>query len=172
MFKNRDIRQTIQMKSDYSRRIYLLLKERKDFGERSFIVDDLMMRLEVPKSYKVYADFKRRVLEQAVIDINAYTDIEITYEEHKRLRKIHKITFNIKGNQEDLNSFIRNIRECYANEKLFKSNTRDCYIKCSKQGVLYYADESMATLDKESSLKAWKWMHENKKTLLCYGLYG
>ncbi|MDQ7083457.1 MAG: replication initiation protein [Sulfurovum sp.] len=45
-----DIRHLVQMKGQYSQRIYLLLKERFKFGVRKFNVEDLMTKLEVKRA--------------------------------------------------------------------------------------------------------------------------
>ena len=162
-----EIKHILPMKSSYSKRIYLLLKEYHKFGSRKFEVEELMSLLKVPKSLTGYGQFKQKVLERAEADINKFTDLTIKLIEKKQGRKIKWITFEIRKNEEDFKTFIRNIRECYPNEKLIKT-TEGKFIKCSTKGFLYYADESMANLDKETALKMWHWMHENRKSLLCY----
>ena len=172
-----DIRHIIQIQSEYSRRIYLFLKEIAKFGERKFDVENLMDTLQVPKSYKVYADFKRKVLHQAVKDINKYTDIEIKnigtskkplyFEEYKPMRKVETITFHFKKNLSDLKSFIEYIREMHTNEALYQSKDGRM-LKCSEKGLLYYADNALEWLSEEASLKTWEWLHENKPKLYIF----
>lgn len=172
-----DIRQIIQMQSEYSRRIYMLLKERAKFGTRSFKVDELMDTLEVPKSYKRYSQFKDKVLNQAVKDINKYTDLEIKnigtnkkpvfFEEEKIIRKVDTVTFHFKKNLGDLKSFIEYIRELHTNEALYHSRDGRL-IKCSKKGLLYYADKIDEWINEKDALKIWEWLHENKPKLFIF----
>ena len=162
-----NIEHLLPMRSSYSKRIYLLLKEYHKFGSRKFEVEELMNLLKVPKSLNIYNRFKEKVLVRAEADINKFTDITIKLTEKKLGRKVKWITFEIRKNEEDLKAFIRNIRECYPNQKLIKT-TSGKLIKCSTKGLLYYADDSMADLDKGTALKMWHWMHKNRKSLLCY----
>lgn len=171
-----DIRHMIQIQSEYSRRIYLFLKEYMKFGERKFNIEELQEMLQVPKSYKIYADFKRKVLLQAVKDINKYTDIEVKnigtnkepkyFEEHKPVRKVEAVTFYFKKNISDLKSFIEYIRELYPNHILYSKNGRD--IKCSAKGLLYYADKPDEWINEKEALKLWEYLHENKQKLYIF----
>jgi len=172
-----DFRHLVQMRSEYSKRIYLLLKERAGFGERKFSVEDLMERLEVPKSLQVYADFKRKVLLQAVKDINKYSDLEVKnlgtgkkptyFKEIKNGRKINEVVFYFQKNWNDLKSFIEWIRECYTNQPLYYSKDKRL-IKCDENGLLYYADETLQTLDAETAKKAWSFLFDKREDLLCF----
>ena len=69
-----DIKHLLPMKSSYSKRMYLLLKEYSKIGSRTFHVQYLQEILKVPKSFKVYSEFKLKVLKRAEIDINKFTD--------------------------------------------------------------------------------------------------
>jgi len=175
-----DIRQLVQMKSEYSKRIYLMLKERVNFGKRKFDVEELMDMIldpEKSKSLRNYADFKRKVLLQAVKDINKFTDIEIKnlgtakkpvyFEEHKPSRKVEAVTFHFKRNTADLKQFIEWIRELYTNQPLFEGKDGRM-LKCSDKGLLYYADDVMEWLDEKTAQKAWEWLHENREKLYCF----
>lgn len=174
---NADIKHLVQMKGQYSQRIYLFLKEQYKFGERKFDLEELMEQLNVPKSYKIYNRFKEKVLNQAIKDINKFTDIEIKnigtkkdpkyFEEHKPSRKVTAVTFHFKKNWNDLRSFISWIREAYTNQPLYNSK-ESRILKCSEKGLLYYADKPMEWLDKKSAKKAWEWLHDNREKLLCF----
>jgi plasmid replication initiation protein len=169
-----DFKQIIQIQSEYSRRIYFLLKEYMKFGTRKFNVDELMEVLQVPKSYKNYADFKRKVLNQAVKDINKYTDIEIKnlgtakkpiyFEEIKPSRKVEEVVFHFKKNHNDIKMFIDYIRELHTNQALYE-NKEGRMIKCSEKGLLYYADKPNNFIDKDKAMKIWEWLHEHRESL-------
>jgi plasmid replication initiation protein len=161
-----DLRHILPIKSEYSREMYFLLKERAKFGSRTFDVEELMTHLKVPKSLLNYADFKRKVLNQAKNDINKYTDLKVDFEEIKPIRKVTGVTFTIKKNDDDLKSFIEFIRELHTNELLYYSKDNRP-LKCSLQGLLYYADD-LATLDKTTAQKAWEFLYEKREKLLCF----
>jgi len=161
-----DLRMLLPMRSSYSKRIYLLLKEYSKIGIRTFNVEELQELLKVPKSLNNYADFKRKALKKAEADINKFTDLEIKLSEKKRGRKVVEITFEIKKNNADLKAFISYIRELYVNEMLY--HTEDGRpLKCSDTGLLYYSD-TMENINKVESMKLWEYLHENQASLTCF----
>ena len=161
-----DFRHLLPMNSSYSKRMYLLLKEYDKIGMRTFNVEELQDILKVPKSFKVYSEFKKKVLKRAEIDINKFTDIEVNFTEKKRGRKVIEITYTIKKNFTDLKAFIGNIREIYPNVLLHLSKDGRP-LKCSDKGLLYYSD-NMENINKKESMKLWEYLHENKARLTCF----
>ncbi len=81
-------------RSEYSKRIYMLLSQWQTAGKKLYLVEELREMLAVPKSYK-YNDFKKRVLNKAEMELKKSSDIFFTYEEQKSGRKITHIIFNI-----------------------------------------------------------------------------
>ena len=84
----------LQFKSEYSKRIYMLLSQWKSAGKKLYAVDELREMLAVPKSY-LYADFKRKVIAKAEKELKEKGDIFFTFEEQKQGRKVTHILFNI-----------------------------------------------------------------------------
>jgi len=161
-----NIKHLLPMKSSYSKRIYMLVKEHAKFGHRTFNVEEMMEMLKVPKSQKTnYGEFKRKVLQQAMSDINKYSDLYVELKEIKPSRKVVGVTFEIKKNRADLKTFIEFIRELHANELLFYFENRP--IKCSTEGLLYFSDD-LKTIDKNTAMKIWELMHEEGDKLLCF----
>jgi len=161
-----DLRMMLPMRSSYSKRMYLLLKEYSKIGIRTFNVEELQALLKVPKSLNNYADFKRKALKKAEVDINKFTDLEIKFSEKKKGRKVVEVTFEIKKNNADLKAFISYIRELYVNELLY--HTEDGRpLKCSDTGLLYYSD-TMENINKVESMKLWEYLHENQASLTCF----
>jgi len=158
-----DVRHLLPMKSSYSKRMYLLLKEYSKFGVRKFGVEELMDILKVPKSLKGYGQFKQKVLQRAELDINKYTDLKVSFDEKKVVRKVTEITFHIKKNDEDLKTFIEHIRENYTNVLLW-TTPKKIEIKCDDNGLLYNA-KSGKTFDKETAQKIWEQMHHNREII-------
>lgn len=86
---------TLAMKSQYSIRIYELLKSYEYLGSHTFCIEDLKRRL-VAEKYSRFADFKRKVLDIAVREINKLSDLNVIYSLEKTGRKFTKVAFNVK----------------------------------------------------------------------------
>lgn len=87
----------LAMKSQYSIRIYELLKSYANVGYYKTNIDDFkkLLMVEKIKSYTNFAEFKRKVLEPAIKEINELTDIEISYSLHKQGNKVIGLMFKI-----------------------------------------------------------------------------
>jgi len=162
-----DFRHILPMKSSYSKRMYLLLKQYNKIGSRTFEVENLQDILKVPNSHKLYSNFKLKVLKRAETDINKFTDLEVKLSERKRARKVIEITYSIKKNSNDLKAFIETIRELYVNQLLHYTKDKRP-LKCSSKGYLYYADEENRHIDKKEAQKLWEYLHENRKELYIF----
>lgn len=89
---------TLPMKSNYSFRIYELLKSYAFTKKHVFDVDELKKQLSC-EHYVNFKDFRRKVIEIAVREINKYTDIEVSWNPINKGRKIVQVQFCI--NQKD-----------------------------------------------------------------------
>lgn len=81
------------MRSKYSIRLYELLKSYSNLDEWTFNLDELKRRLDC-ESYR-YQDFRRRILEDALHEINRFTDLDLTYIPIKTGRQYAYIKFII-----------------------------------------------------------------------------
>lgn len=86
---------TLPMKSNYSFRIYELLKSYAFTKKHTFDVEELK-KILAAETYTNFKDFRRKVIEVAVKEINLYTDIEISWEPITKGKKVIQITFYIK----------------------------------------------------------------------------
>lgn len=93
-----------KIKSIYAIRIYELLKEDEYKKKRIFKVSELRQILGLPDNkYKLYADFKRRIIEFAREELINKCDIYFTYKEFKsHSRKIEEIEFIIIKNNKNI----------------------------------------------------------------------
>ena len=82
--------------SAYAIRIYELLVQYRQIGKREISVDNLRTMLELGKKYPLFADFKKRVIDTAVDQINEYSPLKVTYEQKKTGRKVTHILFSFK----------------------------------------------------------------------------
>lgn len=93
--------QMMQFDSQYAIRVYMFCKQychmqknAEGLTERTFQIDELRKMLGIsPKEYKRYFNFKSRILDQAVKEINNKSDIYVNYEEIKQARKVVSVKF-------------------------------------------------------------------------------
>lgn len=82
--------------SGYGIRIYELLVQYWQIGKREISVESLRTMLELGKKYPLFADFKKRVIDTAIDQINEYSPLKVTYEQKKTGRKVTHIIFSFK----------------------------------------------------------------------------
>jgi len=86
----------VQLKREYSFRMYELLKQYERIKKRVIPLSQLREMLLIQDGeYKLYADFKRRIIVPAQNEINSKTDISFNFEEIKTGRKVSAISFTI-----------------------------------------------------------------------------
>ena len=86
------------MQSEYAIRLYELMVQWRTVGKTPKItLADLRLKLGLSDQYKAMCDFKKRVLEHGLNQINEYTDITAKYDQHKTGRKITGFTFTFKS---------------------------------------------------------------------------
>jgi len=96
-----DLLEKTKLKSFYSKRIYDLLVKYQKYGSYTVEVSKLQEMYNVPKSMLIYSQFKQKVLDVALKEINEKTFLKFNYDVfEKRGKKITKIKFNIKKRQE------------------------------------------------------------------------
>ena len=83
------------MRSKYSIRLYEYLKSYHSLSVITVSVDELKELLECNSEYTRWDNFRMRVLDKAVEEINAYTDLEVKPEFVRKGRTIDKIIFHI-----------------------------------------------------------------------------
>lgn len=82
----------------YATRLYELLVCWRSTGKTPIIeIEDFRSRIGVLSTeYKLMSDFKKRVFEPAIKQINERTDLTVNYEQHKTGRTISGFSFNFK----------------------------------------------------------------------------
>jgi plasmid replication initiation protein len=83
-----------KMNSTYGYRLYELLMQWKSTGRREIEIDWLRGLFDLTNNYKLMADFKKRVIEPAVDDINMHTPYWVQYTQQKTGRKITHFVFS------------------------------------------------------------------------------
>ena len=85
------------LSSKHSLALYEVLKDYQNIGKLRIPINDFRKLIGVEASqYKVFTMLKKRILDVAVTEINAKTDLEIGYQLEKQGRKITAIEFRVK----------------------------------------------------------------------------
>ena len=84
------------MSSIYGIRFYELMMQWESKGERDIALDELKRMLELEGQYAAIKDFKIRVLEPAMRDINEHSDLEASYTQRKSGRVVTHLIFKFQ----------------------------------------------------------------------------
>lgn len=138
-FTSYQLKQVNKFTSKYGVRLYELLISWRDFGKTPvFEILELRYKLGVKENeYKTMANFKSRVLEPAIRQINEFTDINASYKQYKQGCKISGFEFTFK------NKLKRG-----GKSTLQGKDTSNVLTKLSDRHIEYYASE----LSKQHSL--------------------
>ena len=87
----------LYLNSSYAIKIYQLLVQYKKIGVRDIGVNELrsILGIENLSAYKLYGNIKKRILDISKREINEKTDLDISYTEIKKHRKVEAIKFKI-----------------------------------------------------------------------------
>ena len=101
-FTSYQLKQVAQLTSKYAIRLYELLIAWRATGKVPELeLSEFRNRLGVgDNEYTAMNNFKSRVLEPALKQINEHTDITVTYEQHKKGRTISGFSFRFKQKQQ------------------------------------------------------------------------
>ena len=178
-FVKYNLKYILPLQSSYSIRIYQLLKEYEKLTKRTFTVQELQELLQVPKSLKVYADFKRKVLKVAEKELIEHSDIFFEFEEIKQGRRVNEILFRIKPNRantqeekdhlsskQDFISYIRTKYKPDLTKNTFPNiiSTNEGILKIDISGRLYLStDKDTKDYTPEQAQKLWSWLYDLAK---------
>ena len=93
-----ELKQIKDLNSIYALRVFEILMQWSSVGKTPPItIENLRTRLGIEEhQYKTMGNFKSRVLDHAIKEINDNTNIRATYEQHKEGRRITGFTFKFK----------------------------------------------------------------------------
>lgn len=95
-FTQMDFREINKLKSCFSMRIYELLKQYKNIGNRYTKISDIRKYCGIREDeYGLYSDLKRRILDRARREITEKTDLTVDYTEIKDGRKVIAVEWTI-----------------------------------------------------------------------------
>jgi len=97
-FTEFNLRYMIAMGSSYGIKLYKLLRQYLSIGKRNLSLVELREQFGInANKYKLYADFRKNVIDTAIKHINKHTDIQVNYAAEKLSRKVNNIIFYIKS---------------------------------------------------------------------------
>lgn len=86
----------VGMSSPYSIRFYELIMQYRSVGHREISLEDLRWMFQLQNKYPVWADLKKRVIEQAIKEINEHSPYNLTIEPKRTGRKITSIVLKFQ----------------------------------------------------------------------------
>ena len=92
-FTTYKLKHVAAMKSTHGVRLYELLAQWRQAGERELAVDEIRRMFGVTDSYKAIKDLKKYVIEPAVRDVNGCSDLTVEWCQRKAGRKVAAIQF-------------------------------------------------------------------------------
>ena len=133
-FTKYEIQQVAKLSSKYAMRLYeILIAWRSKRKTPSFELQDFRSKLGLGTSeYKAMSDFKKYVLDIAINQINEFTDIKASYEQHKKGRSISGFAFSFSPKKRDSNSQTLNERD---------PNTLDLFSKMTDSQRYLFANK-------------------------------
>lgn len=171
-FKSYDLKYILEMQSEYSIRIYELLKKSEKMGYLEIDLEELQNLLQVPESFKRYDNFKRKVLQVTSIEIAKYTDIYFDFQEIKKGKKVATLKFIIHKNKHNLTAdedyqfkkFREHITKEYEGLPILFHPKIERHIMI--QNGLLTIEESGTIVKSERALELWNFIYKNQKLIL------
>jgi len=176
----------LRFKSVYSIRLYELAKSWEARGDFTISLDEFrqIMGLDCldkkdkgckPK-YKLYGDLKRKVINRSIKEINALSDIKLSYKEKKLGRKVTDLVFTIKQKEAEnwminRKAFIAHIRKAYKPDPdrnhypAIVTGTKYGDLKVDLNGKIYFTkpDSGLFDMDFSQADTIWSWLYNGVK---------
>jgi len=125
------LRNIVSLKSYSSIRVYELLKQYLAIGNRTITIVGLREFLWISENqYQFYSMFKKRIILQAQIELEKYTDISFDFNEIKEWRRVVAIKFTIHNKKKT------------AFKKLLLQDEREAKEKLTKEQVFYQKEDA------------------------------
>jgi len=99
-FTSYQLKQIGSLSSFYSVRLYELMSQFLKLGERECTLDQLRQMLDLGEKYQDVKDMRKRVLDPALKELNAHTDLAVVAEPRRKGRKIVGFSFTIAKNDQ------------------------------------------------------------------------
>lgn len=97
-FTTYELKQVGQLSSSYGVRMYELLKQFASTGERKISLEMFKERLALTDQYPRFFDLRRWVIDPAIKEINAHTDLTVEWDTIRKGREITGLLFIFQEN--------------------------------------------------------------------------
>ena len=158
--------------SVYSLRLYELLCQYQSMGKREITVEDLRFFLDCVDKYTLFKKLKQVVIEPAIEEINAKTNLLIHKVEYKRIgRKIGSIAFEFcdKAFVQDTTA-IETTQPQQRQVKINEEPSLKRYPRIIKRDNSDYIRRNKLN-EKEALEYAMRWYKEQHKSVFCVACY-
>jgi plasmid replication initiation protein len=98
-FTKYELKHVGNMNSVYAIRLYELLMQWKSAGKREIAIDWLKKQFQIENLYPDMHNFKKRVINPAVKEINEHSNFSVSWEQRKTGRKVTHLTFTFAEKQ-------------------------------------------------------------------------
>lgn len=85
----------------YTIRFYEFICQYRSIGKREISIADLRFMLNIGDKYPLFYDFKKRVIEPAIKEINEKTPMQISYEQKKKGKTVVSILLKFKEKSQE-----------------------------------------------------------------------
>ncbi|MDQ5921627.1 MAG: hypothetical protein QG673_1686 [Pseudomonadota bacterium] len=176
-FTEFELNYLLSMSTPYAIKLYKLLYQYKTIKTRVFTIYELKEQFGISNKYPQYKDFRKRVIDPSVDQINKVTDLTVSYNEKKLGRSVDKLEFNfeLKNKFEKLQYKVTtdDITTDYSNYDVYEEinnelskNTKDLIIKYQNEKgcdyveacIIYAKRNAKTNLDKylaDTLTKGW-----------------
>ena len=166
LFTRFALEQVALMKSVYSVRLYELLNQWRQAKKVSFDLDVFRGQLGVENAeYKAMSDFKRRVLDLAVEEINEKSDLKVSYEQVKKGVAIVGFKFKVLAKSQPKKVQLENTRDASTTDMFTIDGLNDKQlgrIARNKQFITDYNHLVSSTSQAGQSEQAWEFEMINR----------
>lgn len=95
-FTNYQLRNISAFRRTYSIRLYELLTQYRSLRSRIISVIDLRVTLQLEDKYKDYKELRKQVIDPSINEINAKSDLKVSYKPLRKGRSINSLEFYIE----------------------------------------------------------------------------
>jgi len=99
-FTKYTLKSSAKLKSIYAIRFYELFKQYETIGTRNLTIEEMRKMFDLQDKYKAASDFRKRIIETPIKEINEETTLSVKYEQVKRGRKIIGYRFTFKEDEQ------------------------------------------------------------------------
>ena len=100
----------------YTIRFYELICQYRSIGKREISIADLRFMLNIGDKYPLFSDFRKRVIEPSVKEINEKTPMQISYEQVKKGKTIVGILLKFKEKPQEKNNRDPNVIDMFTGQ--------------------------------------------------------